>query len=226
MTFESGLLGNRALANGLWAVIRKTGLAPLALRWHPRSALRQLGWYSSFRASRPIDGSGGILPWWTYPSIEFLEPRLSAGLRVVEFGAGHSTLWLSARVGEVVSFESDPAWANRMRPALPGNARIIAVDSYEQVIESPPVDLGRFDLAVIDCSGERVRCAEFAITHLLRSEGVLLWDNTEGPMWEKIVKLTAPHGFREISFSGMAPQVLHWSTTTVFYRPGQNSLEI
>jgi len=199
------MIKNRSLALGLWRAIRVAGLAPLALRFHSSSGLKKVGWYRSFRVGRPVDAKSQVLPWWTYSVIEFLEPRLASSMRVIEFGAGYSTLWLSSKVGEVVSFENNVTWAASLMPRLPRNARIISSDNFEHLFTSPPPDVGNFDLAVIDCDGDRIGCGKLALARYLTQDGVVLWDNTNGPDWPAIRDLMQQRGFREISFSGMAP---------------------
>src|SRR6266496_5790869 len=52
------------------------------------------------------------VPWWTYRAIDVVDAWLSARphpIRVFEYGAGASTLWLAQRADEVHSVEHDRA---------------------------------------------------------------------------------------------------------------------
>jgi len=54
------------------------------------------------------------------------------------------------------------------------------------------------------------------LTHL-NETGIVIWDNTDGPDWNEIKSLMTSNGFKEISFTGMVPQELNQSKTTLFY---------
>jgi hypothetical protein len=208
-----------------WWVLRRAGTGPLLLRMHPRSALRQKGWFQSLRVRQSVDGGGNPIPWWTYPVIDFLDERLRQPLRALELGCGNSTRWLCERVHEVISLENDADWARRVEAKLPANGRIICTAGIEDFLESQSVHLGKFDVIVNDANANRIRCATAAIP-LLKDSGVMIWDNTDGPDWPTIEENMRRSGLREISFSGMTPQEISSSRTTVFYRSGSNCLGI
>ncbi len=216
-TNRNQLIENRSVARGLWALARLGGLGPLALRIHPKSGLQSSGWFRSFREASPVNKNGDVLPWWTYSSIDFLNGRIGRDCRVLEFGAGNSTLWLSRRAREVVSVEDDSAWAVRLSRRLPGNVKLLFVRHVDDVYFSLGPQ-GRFDVVVVDGLGDRMACADLALRHYLNDRGVVVWDNTDGPDWPSILGLMESRGFREVSFHGMAPQVVSHSRTTVFYR--------
>lgn len=212
------LIANRKVATRMWSIARKSGLGPLMLRIHPKSALVTQGWYRSFKARRPIDAYGQVLPWWTYSAIDFMAERLVHSMEAVEFGAGNSTLWLGNRISRVVSFENDLRWAEYLRPKVPGNCTLCPIDDFAQLQVTPPVQFGRFQVAIVDCDGDRLACGRLAADHLLADDGVLLWDNTDGPDWPQIRESMVARSFRHISFTGMVPQEISLSRTTVFYR--------
>jgi hypothetical protein len=76
--------------------------------------------------------------------------------------------------------------------------------------------LSDFDILVID-AGNRIEIAKLAVGRL-NQQGVVIWDNTDGPDWPAIRGLLVGYGFREVSFSGLIPQEVCESRTTVFYR--------
>lgn len=208
-----------------WWVLRKAGTGPLLLRMHPRSALRQEGWFRSLRVRQSVDGRGNPIPWWTYPVVDFLDGRLTQSLRALELGCGNSTRWLCERVHEVISLENHADWARRVSAMLPGNGRVIYTADMEDFLESRSADLGKFDVIVNDANADRIRCATAAIP-LLTDTGVMIWDNTDGSDWLTIEANMRRCGFREISFSGMTSQEIAPSRTTLFYRPGSNCVGI
>ncbi|MFT6408402.1 MAG: hypothetical protein ACJAQ6_001820 [Arenicella sp.] len=43
------------------------------------------------------------IPWYTYPSIDFLKFRDFSNKTVLEFGGGQSTLWRASKASSVVT---------------------------------------------------------------------------------------------------------------------------
>ena len=201
----------------LWYAYRKLGLGPLLLRLHAKSGLRKLGWFRSFRERRSVDLGGGPIPWWTHAFIAFMQDRLTNSLRILEFGAGNSTLWLGQRVAEVVSYENDPTWAALIRTKAPPKVSVVLCESLEAVAADLVEEQDTFDIIIID-AGNRIEIAK----HVLGKTsvgGCVIWDNTDGPDWPQIRDVMAESGFREISFAGLTAQEVALSRTTLFYRP-------
>ena len=210
--------------NLIFNLLRKANLAFLLLAIHPRSALRTTGWFKSFRTKKVIDNNNMPIPWWTYSFIDFLKDRLNNKLKVLEFGCGYSTIWLSFIVNEVVALEDYPKWAKNIAGRISENSKIIGVKTITDFQDYAHHIKGKFDILIIDNLGNRIDCAMQNLTHL-NSEGVVIWDNTDGPDWPDIKNLMANKGFKEISFTGMVAQELNQSKTTLFYRT-ENCLKI
>ena len=213
----------KIFARRAWSLLRFSGMGPLLLRIHPKSALRKWGWFTSFRKKRSIDKSANPTPWWTYSAISFLKERLLPETKVLEFGSGGSTLWLCQFAAKVLSAEDDPEWAEYVKSNMPANGEIVICDSYEAFI-TDHYFAEQYDLIIID-AGHRLNIGR-KIFSLLSDRGVVLWDNTDGPDWIEIKSLFFSHGFSEISFSGMTAQEVALSRTTIFYRKGSNCLDI
>src|SRR6267142_4789790 len=105
----------RILPESVVAPIRRLATAFLTpWEWsyhtgHFRSALKGVA----------VDNAGKPLIWYTYPAIEFLQHKDFRGKRILEFGAGQSTLWWAARASEVISFEDNQSWYERLRSQMP-----------------------------------------------------------------------------------------------------------
>jgi SAM-dependent methyltransferase len=215
---------NRKTAYILWNLLKFFRTGPLMLWIHPSSALLKVGWFQSFHSKKVIDKQGNEIPWWTYPFIDFFEGRIKKEFRVLEFGCGGSTIWLSKRVKEIVSIEDNQKWSEFIGKKLNGGSNLILVrdihdfNSYNDRIQ------GTFDIIIIDNMGNRMRCAVNSLPYL-SDTGVVVWDNTDGPDWPEIRNFFTMKGFAEISFTGMVAQELSLSRTTVFYRQG-NCLSI
>lgn len=185
-----------------------TPVAFSARSGHFRSALR----------ARAVDAAGRALPWYTYPAIEFLSRQDYAGRRVLEWGAGHSTVWWSARAASVLAFDSDPNWVRWVRTAAPAAAvhqvpdDLTGVDAY--------LAGGMFDLIVID-GLDRYRCARRS-ADLLADGGAVVFDNSEGYWGPEgqypILDLFRSQGFQRVDFYGFAPGVFWPHCTSLFFR--------
>lgn len=128
-------------------------------------------------------GALPIEPWWNFAAIERVSEIVNPGMDVLEFGAGQSTLWLAQRVRSVVSIESDPAWAERVRLQARRldltniDLRLRNLDDYADCNDFPD---GHFDFCVID-GAARGRCAETAFPKV-RKGGWIYLDNSDNDM--------------------------------------------
>lgn len=169
----------------------------------------------------PVDPEGEPLPWYTYPAIDFLEPRIKSDFRVFEYGSGNSSLWYSDRAGEVVSIEDSEDWAREMEDRAPSNLEMIfqpAVEHYPNEI----ADQGMFDIVVIDGS-VRTDCLKPA-RDALNEQGVIILDDFE--RWEREDwEVLKKDGFHYLPFFGPKSQRLTESCTAILYRE-ENCLNI
>ena len=186
--------------------------------WTPVAFSARSGHFRSALRRRAVDAGGRPLPWYTYPAIEFLARQDYADRRVLEWGAGHSTVWWSARAASVLAFDSDPKWVEWVGAAAPA-----------AVVHRVPDDLtgvdtflgsGAFDVIVID-GLDRLRCARRSPA-LLADGGAIVFDNSEGywgPEGEyPILDMLRSEGFQRVDFYGYAPGVFWPHCTSLFFR--------
>lgn len=153
----------------IYKTLRRLNAGPILLLLHSKSALREEGWFISFRKRKVIDSMGNPIPWWTYSSIDFLKSRSIENLSFLEFGCGYSTIWLSRYSKYVLAFEDYPNWADKIRPFLNSKANIIEVESISNYKEYSDHINQKFDVLVIDNLdnlGNRLDCAINNIKHL------------------------------------------------------------
>jgi hypothetical protein len=177
------------------------------------------GWLRSATARRPVDTDGNPLPWYTYPAISFLTPRIKPSLSVFEYGSGNSTLWWAARVRKVRSVEHDSAWAKIVRDMLPENASldVFELEDGGDYSKASRTANEKFDVIVVD-GRDRINCAHVAVTALTPG-GVLVWDNTERRRYHSGFKHLYEFGFKRLEFRGLAPIRSIALETSIFYRP-------
>lgn len=182
--------------------------------------LLKSGWCRSVRENLAVDAAGQPLPWFTYPAIAFLSPRVRPAMRVFEFGAGASTLWWAKRVREVVACEHYASWVEKLRAEAPGNVtlRHVELESDGDYCRTAARCGERFDVIVID-GRDRVNCALHSV-EALSDAGVIIWDNADRAKYQRGYDFLTERGFRRIDFTGLGPIMCEPWTTAVFYRDG------
>jgi hypothetical protein len=204
----------RRPAEASYSLVRRctrTVVAPLSFTvktGHWRSCLSEL----------PVDRDGAPLPWYTYPLIDFLQEQDLTGYRVLEWGAGYSTLWWARRGAEVLAFESDRAWWERLRPMLPRNARVepIRPDLVDLVLPHE-----QYDVIVID-GAQRTPWLRYSLD-LLSPTGAIIADDLEDPrLWppdgaHAIARFLAA-GLIRVDFYGQGPIDPRYRCTSMFLR--------
>lgn len=183
-----------------------------------------MGWMRSAIDRKPVDATGAPLPWYTYPAISFLIPRIKASFEVFEFGSGNSTLWWAARVKNVTSVEHNKMWFEQMSELVPANVQYIFADLESgDYVKTLGTQAKEFDIVVID-GRNRVLCAKETLSRL-NSGGVIVWDNSDRDRYVEGYDFLHGNGFKRIDFSGLGPINKREWMTSIFYRPG-NCLDI
>jgi hypothetical protein len=181
--------------------------------------LRTTGWINSQRLRTAVDAESQPIPWYRYPAIDFLEPRVTAELDVFEFGSGNSTLWWAARVATVVAVEHDAGWAETVGASAPENVEILMVplERDGDYCRTPQRIDKLFHVLVID-GRDRVNCAIQGMS-ALREDGVIIWDDSQRRRYRHGLRLLENHGFRRLNFTGLGAIGGTPGETSVFYRP-------
>lgn len=120
-------------------------------------------------------------PWLTPGAIMALELLLTKDFKVLELGSGGSTVFWARRCKSVRSFETDPEWANKVRPSVEkyGNTSLIHADMQRILDEIKAEPDASCDLALSDSSpyqSSRPILTE-AIIPKIRPGGWLVIDN-------------------------------------------------
>ncbi|WP_138477343.1 FkbM family methyltransferase [Dyadobacter bucti] len=205
----------KILKNSVWSLLNSIGLGG-SVQLSLDGALKQYGWFRSFHTKQSIDINGDPLPWYTYPFILFLKPRIKSHFEVFEYGSGNSTRWYAGQVKHITAVEHDSDWIRQISSKLPANAKILEKplgDSYVKSVQST----GELYHIIAVAGPNRVKCASFAID-FLTDDGVLILDNSERHWYQTAKEYLAGRGFRRLDFIGMAPIVGIETCTSVFYR--------
>lgn len=174
------------------------------------------------------------VPWWTFDSADLVAAHLAErpGARVLEWGSGASTVWLSKRAGTVRSIEHDTQWARVVSAGLPANCELLTVPApaasattpvrsrksgnedrdfgaYVAAADDVP---GEFDLVVID-GRAREACLERAV-HRLAPGGVILFDNVDRRRYVEAIE-ACPVPLRVTWTRGLTPSLPYPTRTAV-----------
>jgi hypothetical protein len=207
----------RLLPRWLANVVRSLGTATIG----PVRAAYRSGFYRSAFARAAVTKSGEPLPWYTYPSIDFLGYRDYSDRTVLEFGGGQSTLWWARRARQVVTLEGDPGWYSEIKQRMPANASLHLVSmasrdenvaDVRRALEAQPQST--FDVIVID-GLYRENMIDFAQQYL-SDDGIIVCDNAEGYGFHEGFK---DSGLWRVDFFGNAPGVVLPHATSVYFRP-------
>lgn len=185
-------------------VLRLTGLLAL-LDWgadRSRTVLWVRSWLSVYDLE---DLLAFDVPWWTFEAADAVEAFLAdrPGGRAFEWGSGASTVWLSRRCRTVTSVEHDRVWADRMRAALPGNARLRLVEpapghavpsakpgysglDFTAYVAEIDRAAGPLDLIVID-GRAREACLDRAVERLA-DNGLIVLDNVDRARYRSAIE--------------------------------------
>lgn len=176
---------------------------------------------SSFKMAA-VTKEGDPIPWYTYPSIEFLKHRNFADKMVLEFGGGQSTRWWAKRAKRVVTLEGDEAWYDTIKDSMAPNVELHHVsmasaaanrEAVEAILAAKPYEA--YDVIVIDGlhREEMIPIAQ----RLIAPDGVIICDNAEG---YSFYEGFASSEMNRVDFYGYAPGGIAPSTTSIYFNIG------
>ncbi len=179
--------------------------------------LNKIGWFESFNSKRSINKNGKSIPWFTYPFIDFLSPRLIKDLVVFEFGSGNSTLFFSEKVKRVISIEHQKEWYYLISKRKPENVEIILTesDSVYDYLEYFNNLKEKVDLIIVD-GLHRNECLINSVNKLSEN-GVIILDDSERSEYQNGIDFIHSKGFKSLEFWGISPGYLYKKSTMVFY---------
>ncbi|MDQ2756864.1 MAG: class I SAM-dependent methyltransferase [Actinomycetota bacterium] len=194
--------------------------------------------YSLFRVHDSLAIAELDVPWWTYRAIDAVELWLATHegpVRVIEYGSGASTFWLSKRCAEVHSVEHHRGFGEMMAAELAGKANVslriiepttgrsprmgsqkeghdgLDFDDYVHSIDD--VD-GEFDLVVID-GRAREACLEASRGRLARG-GIIVYDNSLRRRYRVAI---GDSGLVEHRYRGLTPTLPYPDQTSLLRVP-------
>ncbi|MCI5051908.1 MAG: class I SAM-dependent methyltransferase [Simkaniaceae bacterium] len=113
--------------------------------------------------------------------------------KILEFGAGASTVWLAKRTNQLISIEHNPKFYRLTKQLLQRHGLVQNVDfrllarSYAKVCAE--FNEASMDMILID-GRDRAQCLEASIS-ILKSGGLLVLDNAERQRYQEAMALVA-----------------------------------
>jgi predicted O-methyltransferase YrrM len=180
------------------------------------------GWTRSFLEGVSQDEDGNLLPWMTYPAIEFLQNYVNKNHEIFEFGCGASTIFFAKKAKKVYGLETNQNWLNLINEKLQSLDLEAQIELIENGIDNKNYEIfpqkfeKKFDIIVID-SLKRFLCAQNSI-NFIKDDGIIILDDSQRENYKKIFDFFAENGFEKKDFWGIEPGKLKIKNTTVFLR--------
>jgi hypothetical protein len=176
-----------------------------------RGILRDPGWLDPEHA-RPL---------LTWPFLDFLESLDLSGQRLLELGAGASTLWFQRRLAQVRSFETSAEWQRTLTPLLAPNAALTLLSLAE--LEAAELEYRGEQLVLVDFAGRRTRFLDRFLGRLGRERpSMIVLDNAD--WYRNGAAVLAGHGYQELPFHGFKSGQSFISCTSLFVDPSRFAL--
>jgi hypothetical protein len=180
------------------------------------------GHFISSLKSASFASDGEIIPWYTFPAIDFLSQKQFKGRSILEFGSGNSTIWWGRRTDSVVALENDRKWCEKISGLVSANVSLHYIADYGLQSADKVIGTNSFDIIVVD-GFDRLKAAQIAVQRLAE-HGAIIFDNAEG-YWgpegtHPIMDLLRQQGFSRVDFYGFAPGVLRRHCTSIAFRGG------
>jgi hypothetical protein len=118
------------------------------------------------------DVLGNIMPWYTWNALQWIKANIPKGVRVLEFGGGHSTLWWRKRA-DVFTIEFDPKACEilKISPMSPLK--------YFNTVH-PDGEKNIYDVVIVDSEAELSR-QDYVIRAFDLSKKYVIIDNYQQP---------------------------------------------
>lgn len=173
--------------------------------------LDQLGQARSIREKKPVDVDGNPIPWFTYPSIEYLNQLDLTDYDILEWGSGNSTIYFAKRAKSILTIEHNKEWYEDIKASFGSNVTYIFAQDQEY-IEYPKRVNKKFDLIIVD-GINRFECLKEGI-YLIKEKGLIIYDNSD--RHPEHCRFLRDRGFIQIDFHGFGPIVKFTTTTSLF----------
>lgn len=178
------------------------------------------GQWKTIRDWSSVDKSGAPIPWYTYPTTEFLSHLDLSRFKVFEYGSGNSTLWWAARTKQVTSVEDDELWYQKIKSSLKEQNVEYRLEKNSHKYFTMATD--DFQIFIVDGKYRR-ECLSHIVNLKKKYNGIMLiFDNSD--WYPNTVRfLQEKLGWMQIDFHGYGPINNYTWTTSIFVNPERYS---
>lgn len=179
---------------------------------------KKYGLFNTAKLRSCLNSKGLPIPWYTYPSLEYLENIDIKGVRVVEYGSGNSSLYYLRRGALVTSLEDDKEWFNRIKIKSNEHHSYIFADLESEYVYRE--EIFKAEIVVIDGS-YRPECTNYLIESIKGKKAepsMIIFDNSD---WypKSIKKLDCELGWPRADFCGFGPINAYTWVTSIYFNP-------
>jgi hypothetical protein len=158
------------------------------------------------------------LPLLTWPFLDLLQSFDLSGWRLLELGAGGSTLWFQKRFAALRSFETNPDWHRTLVPLVGPHVELALMDLA--ALEAGEVDYQGEELVLVDFAGHRTRFVKNFLARVGKERpSAIALDNAD--WYRNGAAILHQHGYRELPFYGFKCGQSFLSCTSLFIDPAR-----
>lgn len=174
------------------------------------------GHFLSSQSWSAIDRMRKPIPWFSYPSIQYLSGLDFSDKIVFEYGIGNSTLFWVNKCKKLIAVENNKKWyenvVEKIRKSQKENVSIYLVQERSKYIKTINDHNYKYDAIFID-GFYRNECAKEAVKKLKRN-GMIILDNSD--WFPNICKYLRKNNLIQIDFTGFGPINPYTTTTSLF----------
>ena len=180
------------------------------------SVLDQRGFFKT-ASPRESLADKSASPLLTWPFLDFVDAIDLRKRKLLELGAGTSTVWFSERFERVRSFETSAEWFTDVCRVVGANVDLSLVDVAS--LEAADIDYRGEDWMLVDFAGKRTKFLHnfFRKAPPTSTPSVVVLDNAD--WFRRGAAIITESGYVEIPFSGFKTGQSWISCTSVFIAP-------
>jgi hypothetical protein len=179
----------------------------------------QQGQKTSLEKRASVNAKGEPIPWFTYPTIEFLNRFDFSQMNILEFGSGNSTLYWAGKARSIISIEHNPEWFLHIKEHNNTNLKIYLKQDKAEYVGCLNDFNMLFDIIIID--GKWRHACSNLVPDYLRDGGLIIFDNSD--WFPQATNIFRDKGFFQIDFSGFGPINDYCWTTSIFLKANNNN---
>jgi len=185
---------------------------PLIKPYKIVQTLNEFGHAKSIKKGLSVDKKGKPIPWFTYPSLHYLNQLDLKEKVVFEWGSGYSSVYFCSKSRKVFSVDHNKQWYEEVLKFKPVN-HTLSLAEGEDYVNNIAQHNCKFDIIVID-GILRGKCCKIAV-NFLNEGGIIIFDNSDRHPEE--AEYLRNQGLIEVDFHGFGPIGKHTWTTSIFF---------